>query len=122
MMDKVRLKNLQFHAFHGCSQVEKKFGQKFEVDVEIAGDVSRAALTDDINDAYNFDITYQVVAETVVGTRFNLLEALAEEICRRLLELYPGTLVRVVVRKPSPPLPWLTDGLEVEIARGGITE
>ena len=117
-MDKVRMKGLQFHAFHGCSQVEKESGQTFEVDVEIGGDLRRAALSDDLEDAYNFDITYQVVAETVTGTRYNLLEALAEEICRRLLELYPGTQVRVVVRKPSPPLPWLTDGLEVELVRG----
>ncbi len=121
-MDAVRLKNMRFFAHHGCSDEEAEKGGRFEVDVELTGDFSIAGHSDDLKDACDFDRIYMEVSEAVTGTRFRLIEALAEEICRRLLKSYPEMQVRVVVRKPHPPVKGVLDSAEVEIARGPLQD
>ena len=32
-MDKIKIKNMQFFAFHGVAEEEQSLGQKFEIDV-----------------------------------------------------------------------------------------
>ena len=117
MMDAVRLKGLKFFAFHGCSETEAENGQQFEVDVELAGDLRPAGVSDDVEKTYDFDTIYEIVKETVMGTRYNLIEALAEEISLRLLGRFPATQVTLKIRKPYPPMAGIMDGVEVEIVR-----
>jgi len=117
-MDSVRLKNMQFFAHHGASREEAEVGQRFEVDVELAGSLRYPAKTDDHKDTYDYDQIYQIVNETVTGSRFKLIERLAEEIARGLLDVYPGAKIKLTVRKPHLPVPGVLDGAEVEIVRG----
>jgi len=116
-MDAIRLKNMQFYAYHGNKPHEAENGQRFEVDVELTGNFQVAALSDDLKDTYDFDRIYQIVSEIVSCSRFNLLEALTEEICRRLLKDYPNVQVRVAVRKPHPSIAGVLDYAEVELVR-----
>ncbi|MDP8228220.1 MAG: dihydroneopterin aldolase, partial [Candidatus Electryoneaceae bacterium] len=63
---------------------------------------------------------YQIVNEAVTGSQFKLIEALTEEIARRLLDVYPGARIRITVRKPHLPVPGVLDYAEVEIIRGPL--
>lgn len=117
-MDAVRLKNMQFFAHHGATREEAEAGQRFEVDVELAGSLRYPAKTDDRKDTYDYDRIYQIVCETVTGSQFKLIETLSEEIARRLLIAYPGAQIKITIRKPHLPVPGVLDGAEVEIIRG----
>lgn len=115
--DKIRLKNMRFHAFHGCEPDEREDGREIQVDVELSCDLSKASTTDDLNDTCDFKKIYSLVSETVLETRFSLLEALGEEICTRILNEFPGVEIKVNLRKPQPPLEGELDYVEVEIVR-----
>jgi len=95
---------MRFFAYHGCKAEETENGQYFEVDVELTGSLQKPGKTDDLNDTCDFDCIYRIIADTVTGTRYNLLEALGEEICSRLLKKYPDKQVKLILRKPNPPL------------------
>lgn len=57
--DKLILRGLQFHGFHGVKPEEKKFGQKFVVDVDAWLDLSTAGKTDDLSDTVSYTDIYR---------------------------------------------------------------
>ena len=115
--DRVRLRNMSFYGYHGVSAAEQEIGRRLLVDVELALDLSRAGESDDLADTVDYGQVYALVAEVNGSRRFSLLEALAEEIARRLLSRFPATEVKVRVRKPDPPVGGVVEGVEVEITR-----
>jgi len=116
-MDYIRLKGMIFFAFHGLNPDEAERGQRFELDVELGGDFSKAAHADSIDHGVDYADIYRVVEEIVAGRRFQLLESLAEVIANTLLDKFPHTQVKVTVRKPHVPLPGLLECAEVELTR-----
>ncbi|MFN3820982.1 MAG: dihydroneopterin aldolase [bacterium] len=118
-MDWVRLKNMTFFAYHGVRPEEANTGARFEVDVEIGGDLQRAGRSDNLKETFNYERIYRLVEKTVTGARFHLLEAIAEVIAQKILDSYPQAQVRVIVRKPHAPVPGVLDTVEVEVFRKG---
>lgn len=119
-MDYIRLKNMCFYAYHGLNAGERSAGQRFEVDVEFGCNLEQAGKSNDLKDTYDYGEILKVVSEVVTETRFNLIEALAQEIAARLLKVYPDVRVKVVVRKPKVPIQGILDYAEVEIERGPV--
>ncbi|MCF7811376.1 dihydroneopterin aldolase [bacterium] len=117
MNDKIRMNGMCFFAYHGCKEEEVEKGQYFEVDVELVGSLHKPATTDNLNDTCDFDQIYQIIADTIMNTRYNLLEALGEEICSRLLKQYPNKQVKLILRKSNPPVEGELESVEVEILR-----
>lgn len=115
--DVIRLKNMLFHAYHGVWDEEREVGQRFQVDVEIFGDTSKAGQSDLLRDTVDLYELYNVVDGVVIGRSFKLVEALAEEISQALLQQFRISRVRVRVRKPNSPIKGISDGIEVEIER-----
>ncbi|CAN6198919.1 unnamed protein product [Urochloa humidicola] len=58
--DKLVLRGLQFHGFHGVNQEEKTLGQKFVVDVDAWMDLSTAGETDSISDTVSYTDIYRM--------------------------------------------------------------
>lgn len=115
--DRITVSGMVFSGTHGVFDYEKRMPQPFEVDVELELPLAPAARNDDLNLTVDYGQTYETVREVVTGTRFNLVESLAETIAARLLERFPavqGVVVRV--RKPHVPLPGLAS-VQVQIAR-----
>lgn len=56
--DKLILRGLQFHGFHGVKLEEKKLGQKFVIDVDAWMDLSNAGKSDDISDTVSYTAIY----------------------------------------------------------------
>ncbi len=116
-MDIIRLNNMIFYAHHGYYKAERELGQKFEVDVELECDFSKAVQTDRLEDALNYRQVYEKVSQIFNSYKFTLLETLAERIAQGILELFPVLSIRIRVRKPQVSMNGFLDNVEVEIFR-----
>ncbi|KAK1290598.1 Dihydroneopterin aldolase [Acorus calamus] len=116
--DKLILRGLLFHGFHGVKPEEKKLGQKFFVDVDAWLDLSAAGKSDDLSDTISYTDIYRIVREVVEGPSQNLLESVAHLIANTTLIKYPQiTAIRVKVGKPHVAVHGTIDHLGVEILR-----
>lgn len=116
--DRLLLRGLRFFGKHGVLKAEKELGQRFEVDVLVSADLSKAGKTDSISDTVNYVKIFDIVKTSVEGPPKNLVEAVAEEIAEKVLNKLPKAQdVRVKVVKPHVALPGVCDAIGVEIFR-----
>lgn len=115
--DKIIISGLVFYGYHGVEEKERKLGQKFFVDVELRLDLSRAGQSDDLADTVNYKEVYQAIRECEKGKNYRLLEALAEDVAKLILDRFPVKEVMVRVRKPHVPIHGLVDYVACEIIR-----
>ena len=87
-MDKIIMKNLAFFGYHGVLKEENVLGQKFFLDIELYADLKKAGIGDDVEDTVNYAEAYEKVKDIVEKKRFNLLEALAEDIAMTILDAF----------------------------------
>ncbi|WP_425446701.1 dihydroneopterin aldolase [Dethiothermospora halolimnae] len=118
-MDKIIMKNLSFYGYHGALKEENVLGQKFFIDIDMYVDLKNAGKSDDVNDTVHYGIAYDIVKDVVENKRFNLIEALGENIAQELLNKF-NTIseVNVLIRKPEAPVNGIYDYFGVEIRRG----
>ncbi|RMI09531.1 MAG: dihydroneopterin aldolase [Calditrichaeota bacterium] len=116
-MDIIRLNNMIFYAHHGYYRAERELGQKFEVDVVLESDLSRAIASDSLKDTINYREVYQHISDIFNNSNFTLIETLADRIARDILEHFPVHSIRIRVRKPQVRLNGFLDNVEVEIYR-----
>lgn len=116
--DKLILTDMSFRACHGVLPVERRRRQEFRVTVEMEMAVARAARSDLLAHTIDYCAVQAVVREVVEGAHRKLIEALAEDIARRLLVAFP-TARAVVIRllKPRPPVDFEFGGVQVCIRR-----
>ena len=79
-MDKITIKGIRFHGYHGIHSAERKIGQKYEVDLEISLDLSTAGKNDDLTKTIDYAKIVDMVLEIGTKRSFHLFEALAESI------------------------------------------
>jgi 7,8-dihydroneopterin aldolase/epimerase/oxygenase len=115
--DRIILHNMVFRGRHGVHPAERELGQRFEVDVELSLDLSRAMVSDALHDTVDYSRAYAIAREEVEEHQYQLLEALAGAIVRRLLAELPAAAVLVRVRKPQVPLTGVLSYTAVEIQR-----
>jgi dihydroneopterin aldolase len=113
-MAKIRLNNMIFYAHHGYYQAERELGQKFQVDMELTSDLTKAVQSDDLKDTVNFEAVYQTVHHIFSSYKFTLLETLADRISLEVIEKFPVDSVLIRVRKPNVPLNGFMDNVEIE--------
>jgi dihydroneopterin aldolase len=111
----IRLCNATFYAYHGVLTNEQASGGKFEVDVEMFGDFSKAAQSDRLRDAVDYEKVYNFIKSFVVEKRYYLLESLGTKIADNILENFTE-LNRVIVRvrKNTPQVGGVVDFVEFE--------
>jgi 7,8-dihydroneopterin aldolase/epimerase/oxygenase len=103
--DRIRLEGMIFYGLHGVDPAEKALGQRFVVDLEVERDLRRPGRTDEVTDTVNYAQLYRIARAVLEGPSKNLIEAVAEEIARRVAETCAGVdAVRVRVRKPEVPI------------------
>ena len=102
-MDKIILKGIRFHGYHGVVEAERQLGQKYEIDLELMTDLATAGKTDDL--AHTIDYTQVVQLAVKIGTQqsFQLFETLAETIAEAVLAQFQIEEVRIAVK--NYPLP-----------------
>jgi len=117
MSDLIRMIGLPFYGYHGVTPAEKETGRLFEIDCELAVDLSGAAESDNLADTVNYHEVYKAIRETVEGTTYSLLEGLANRIASIILDKFPVSRVTLKVRKMHPPIDGNVRFIEVEITR-----
>lgn len=116
--DKIILKGIQFHGYHGTSESERQVGQKYEVDVELIRSLVAAGSTDALEHTVDYAEVVDLIVETGAKKSFHLIEALAERSASRILDQFPVDEVRITVKKLSPPIEQSIPYVAVEICRG----
>eukprot|EP00271_Cylindrocystis_brebissonii_P013353 TRINITY_DN33105_c0_g1_i1.p1 TRINITY_DN33105_c0_g1~~TRINITY_DN33105_c0_g1_i1.p1 ORF type:complete len:316 (-),score=79.98 TRINITY_DN33105_c0_g1_i1:863-1810(-) len=117
-LDRLILRGMIFHGFHGHLPEERRLGQKFSVDMDVGLDLRKAERSDDINDSVSYAEIYLLVKELVEGRPFHVLEALASDITARTLARFPPVSnVRVRIKKPQAAVTGVVDFLGVEVWR-----
>lgn len=104
-MGKIIIEEMEFYAFHGHYQEEQIVGNRFLVDLEIEADLVPAADSDQLTDAVNYQMAYQLIKKEMRRTKSNLLENIGKRILDALYNELDGiTKATVKIRKMHPPM------------------
>lgn len=100
----IELKGMMFKAFHGCLEKERTDGNTFTVDLRFHCDISKAAVTDKLEDTVDYAAVYEVVKKEMEKP-----SCLLENVCARIFNslscafpLISG--LEVKVSKKNPPV------------------
>ena len=127
MKARVLIERLELHAYHGWYPHEGEFGQPFSIDIELFTDVERAAASDHLSDALDYETIVAAAKSLFVDVRHKLVERAGVELARGLLARFAEVEeVMVRVRKLKPPIPERIGAVGIELrltrdefARGG---
>ncbi|MEI6090058.1 MAG: dihydroneopterin aldolase [bacterium] len=113
---KLKIENAVYYAYHGVKVEEKKIGGKYEVDLELWYDATKAIINDDVSEALNYEEAMFCISEVINGEEsYDLIETICNEILNMLMErfdyLQKGTCR---VRKLNVPLRRYVDYVEAE--------
>jgi dihydroneopterin aldolase len=98
----VELKNIRFHAFHGCYAEEKKSGNDFEVNVSVSWEAGR--MIKELNETVNYADLYELLKQEMIQPR-QLLETLVMEIAEKIHREFPQVKeINISVAKLNPPI------------------
>jgi 7,8-dihydroneopterin aldolase/epimerase/oxygenase len=118
MTNIIRIKNASFYAYHGALQEEQNIGGRFEADVDIYTDFTKAARNDDLKATINYDTVYKFINKVVHAKKYKLIETLATIIADELLSQYKEiSEIRVRVRKHHVPVGGVLDCVEAEVIK-----
>ena len=105
MKDVISLKGIKAIGFHGVFDFERRDGQDFLVDVEIATDLQRASRSDSLAETIDYGAITDLVVAEIKGEPVNLIERLAGRIADKVLEtLERVDAIAVTVHKPQAPV------------------
>lgn len=115
-MATICLHDIKFFAHHGCFEEERLIGTYFLVDVTLEIDDCPAIYSDNLEDAIDYTVVYQKIAEEMEKPG-RLLEHVAGRILHALMSAFEPAACKVTVSKLAPPL-----GGEVGRASVTLTE
>jgi dihydroneopterin aldolase len=102
--DILLVEDIRFYGHHGVTPAQQEVGAWFSVDVELALDLTPAALSDDLEAAVDYSLVARRVVAVATERRVQLIERLAGLLTEALLREFPAREVTVRVRKLTPPL------------------
>jgi dihydroneopterin aldolase len=112
---KLTINNVQLYSYHGVSPEEQQLGGRYEIDVELYYDAASAIARDDLSHALNYADVIACIQDVANGKRRRLIETLASDLARSILERFPRVeSVCVRVRKRTVPVSVMIDSVEVE--------
>ena len=115
-LDIIKLHNAVFYAYHGALTDEQNLGGKFEIDVELHCDLTKAKQTDNLHETVNYEQVYALMKKIVTEKKYYLIEALAHSLGAGLLSSFKQVQTAIVrVRKPGAPIHGVVDTIEVQI-------
>ena len=100
-MDKIFIRALKAEAIIGIYDWERQVKQTVLIDLELAMDIRKAALSDAIADTVNYKKVAKRVLAFVEASQFHLVESLAEHLAMLILEEFGLEWVSIVLAKPG---------------------
>ncbi len=100
----IEIEGMKFYAYHGHFAAEQIVGNQFEVNVRLETDCRKAAKSDKLEDALNYQAVYETIKK-VMEVKSSLLENVAKRILDALYEEFEGIeKARVKISKMNPPM------------------
>ena len=116
-MGVIEIEDMQFYAYHGCYKEEKVVGNHFLVSIHLQGDFSRAAETDDLHDALDYQKAY-AIAQKEMEVGADLLEHVAGRILKGLHNTFNSLeKATVKVSKLNPPVGGQVGRINVQLSQ-----
>jgi 7,8-dihydroneopterin aldolase/epimerase/oxygenase len=106
---------IKLHPRIGVTPGERRLPQPCQADVTLWGDFEAAASTDSLDMTIDYGKVLDLVLETAHCKEYNLVETLAYQIARRVLQSVPVFRVGVKVRKRPASLMEKIDFVEIEV-------
>jgi dihydroneopterin aldolase len=98
-MDIIYLNDLKIETVIGIYDWEREIKQIVVLDLDMACDIRRAAASDAIEDTINYKAVSKRLIEFVGASEFQLVETLAEEVARIIIDEFGVPWVRVKINK-----------------------
>ena len=115
--DRITVRGLTGHGFHGVYPEEREHGQTFRVDAVLELDTAPAAATDDLARTVNYAELAQALHAVLVGEPVDLLETLVQRLADLCLANPLVDAVEITVHKPDADLGVPADDVTVAIRR-----
>jgi len=114
-MSVISIEGMEFFAYHGCFKEEQIIGTKFNVDLYLETDTSKAEKSDNLYDTVNYLSVYQVVKDEM-NTKSKLLEHVGRRIISRVKKDFPSIkYAKIKIKKLNPPLGGKMDFVALEL-------
>lgn len=101
LMDIVFIRDLQVETVIGIYDWERKIKQIISLDIDMATDIQKAANSDNIDDTLSYKTVAKRLIAFVEESEYELVEALAEQICAIIREEFNVPWVRLTLNKPG---------------------
>ena len=117
MEDRITLERMEFHAFHGCYELERKVGNRFTVDIEVTAELGDVAAEDCVEKAVNYLTVYEIVRQQMAVAQ-RTIERVALNIIDALYAAFPQIRhLSCTVSKLAPPLGGKLDRASVTLEK-----
>lgn len=100
-MDIVYIRDLRIETIIGIFDWEREVKQVVSLDLEMAHDIQKAAETDDIQHTLDYKSVAKRLISFIKSSEFLLVERMADEIARIVLEEFSVPWLRLRVSKPG---------------------
>ena len=100
-MDKIFIHALKAETIIGIYDWERQVRQTVLIDLELAADIRKAALTDSIDDTLNYKRVAKRILAFVESSHFHLVETLVEHVAMLVLDEFGISWVRIILSKPG---------------------
>ena len=116
-MGLIKLEDIEFYAYHGCFEEEQVAGNWFTVNLSLETDMKLPSKSDQITDALNYQIVYEIVKHEM-EIKSHLLENVASRILKSLFDRF-GQLDQATIRvsKMNPPMGGKMKCVSVELCQ-----
>ena len=101
----ISIRDLEFQGRHGASADERKSTRRFQVDVDLTGDLAPSVASDRLPDTVDYHAVCTLIDALGTAHTFHLLEGLAGAMVAAIAERWPDMDVELEVRKLNPPCP-----------------
>ncbi|UZE95881.1 dihydroneopterin aldolase [Alkalimarinus alittae] len=101
MSDRVFITGLAIDATIGVYDWERTIKQRLVLDLEMCFDISTAASTDDLVHALDYSAVSQRIISFVEASAYQLLEALAEQVARIVMDEFSVSGLMLRMNKPG---------------------
>jgi len=98
-MDIIYLRDLKVQTIIGIFEWERRVKQTISLDLEMGTDIRRAAASDTIEDTLDYKAVAKALIEFIEGSRFQLVETLAERVADIVLTEFNVPWVRLSINK-----------------------
>ena len=117
-MDKIIIKGSHFLCNIGVTKKERNEKQEIIIDVTLFVDVRKASQTDNIKYAVNYSNVYDLLKKIVEKKEYKLIETMAENIAKEILNKFSVENVLIKIKKPEVLADKNVNYTAVEIIRG----